>query len=75
MAAHIKPDKINLLGHFRLTILELWIFNSLAPGKFELNLNVIFKQIFVIDGEASFVKLPWYECHLTSLIISQNWFR
>ena len=47
--------------------------NSLAPGKFEWNFRyVIFKRILVFMVEASLVK---YECHWTSLMISQYCFR
>ena len=56
--------------------LPLGLLNSLAPGKFVWNFrHVIFKQILVIDSWGISVKLPWYECHCTSLMISQYWFR
>ena len=51
-------------------------FNSLVPGKFAWNVrHVIFKPILWLMVEASHVKLPLYECHRTSLMISQHWFR
>ena len=57
---------------------KLWkvsTFNSLAPGRCGCNLkSIIFKLISRISL-ASPVKLPSGECHKTSLMISQYWFR
>ena len=54
--------------------LSIQALNPLNPGRFEWNFRyVIFKRILMV--EASLVKSPSYECHWTSLMISQHWFR
>ena len=36
---------------------------------------IIFKLIYWLMAEVFLVKLPWVDCHPTSLIVSQHWFR
>ena len=51
------------------------LVNSLAPRKFEWNFRYLILQMISVICWLSLVQLPWYECHWTSLMISQHWFR
>ena len=51
-----------------LTLYSLWMFNSLAPGKFEWNFrHAIFKQILVIDdwGISCGIAIIWMSLDFT----------
>ena len=50
--------------------------NSLVPGRCGCNLKLVIsnsRQGYI--SRAFHVKLPWGECHKTSLLMSQHWFR